>query len=155
MDIGNVAFCWFFAMFICLLFFFVGFPGTGNNSQTDWQQFVWKQNSSENTNAIFCILVNSVFGFCKAEGNGHVTVGKRTPRSLSRNYQTPPSLSPSLVYLSFLAGYIGRIYTDTTFSLSRVYLSFFGTIYWQEMYRHPSDHHRNPNINNKDQIVGD
>ena len=73
---------------------------------------------------IFCILVNSVFGFCKAEGNGHVTVGKRTPRSLSRNYQTPPSLSPSLVYLSFLAQYIGRIYTDTTFSLSRVYLSF-------------------------------
>ena len=75
---------------------------------------------------IFCILVNSVSGFCKAEGNGHVTVGKRTPRSLSRNYQTPPSLSLSLslVYLYFLAGYIGRVYTNTTFSLSRVYLSF-------------------------------
>ena len=36
---------------------------------------------------------------------GHVTVGKRTPRSLSRNYQTLPSLFSIRWYSFFLAIY--------------------------------------------------
>ena len=101
------------AMFSIAVFGFAG-----KCSQTYSQLSVWKQNSSENTNAnvlyfYFCISVRIFFiyaflwGFsCQAEDDGDVTVGKRRSRSLSGNCQTHLLLPISGIFLLF-----GRILT--------------------------------------------